>query len=119
MGQYNLVVGSLLFLVWGWYISKLLSCGREIELKEEYVSVLFTLWVVNIAGKTVSRAVRVVIDYQYDYDPWVLVDFLYDVIKSVLTSSLGLMGLGFGVICLGYIHSRYKYESNSFHDAQN
>ena len=82
------------------------------------MSILITFWSVRIVRKTLSDVVRTVIEYQYYNDLSVLLEFIYDLGKSVLTTSLGVMGLGFGLICVGYLHSRYQYQDVNFLNPQ-
>lgn len=108
-GLYNTIVGVIVFPVRIWYLAKLLSSGRKIDLKTEYPSILFTLWVPRIARIVLTRTSDTLFHYVTHSELPDILNSLYKLTFSVVNSVPGLMGLAFGLICFGYLHSRYNF----------
>lgn len=116
MGTYNAVIGALVFPIWIWYLTRLLGAGKNIELKTDYPIIMFTLWAPNVAKRLLSEVSQILFRYfTYSATPDFL-DILYDLAFMLINSVKGLMGLAFGLVCLGYLNSRYQSLDEVLHN---
>ena len=107
---YTTVLSWVVFPFWLWYLVRMLSSGRRIDLKEEYGSVLYTIWVPSVVYSTLSYFAVIVFYYLRDPSLSMLeIPVAYGL--KFVSSTLGVLGLPFGLLCYGYINSRYRFNA--------
>ncbi len=105
---YMTVLSWVVTPFWIWYLVRMLSSGRRIDLKEEYGSVLYTIWVPSIVYSTLSYF-AVIVFYYLRYQSLSMLEIPVAYGLKFVSSTLGVLGLPFGLLCYGYIHSRYHF----------
>jgi len=108
MGSYSFLIALVTYPIWLWYLRRMLSAGRKINLAEEYGSVLFTIWAISVAKMTLKRISNALL-YQSISGLADLLEFLFDYALNLIGSTVGVFGLAFALICLGYVNTRHRY----------
>ncbi len=109
-GVYSTILSLLTYPVWIWYLSQMLSSGRNVDLREDYGSILYTIWVPSVvvmsliyfSNALITQNVNGLMD---------LLDFMLTYVLKLVESSLGVFGVAFSLLCFGYVHSRYRYST--------
>lgn len=103
-GVYMMGLSNILGLVGVWFLWRMFRSGREIELKSEYGSILFTLGLTHIAIKVVGQVSNMIATSQMS-----AIDLVYGFVKDIIGISTSIFETGFALLCFGYIHSRYMF----------
>ena len=89
----------------------MLSLGRRVDLKEDYGSVIYTFWVPSIAYLTLSELVTIAYYYARFQSLSLLGNLPLTYVSRLVGSILRVLGLPIGLLCYGYLHSRYSYNT--------
>ncbi len=104
IGTYSFIMGLLIYPIWLWYLKRMLSSGKKIDLAEEYGSVLFTLWAASAARMSLSYISNAVL-WQSFSGLADLPEFIINYAIKLAESTVSVFGLAFALICFGYISS--------------
>ena len=102
-GLYSWVSSLVLIPVNLWYMWKMFEVGKKIELGTEYGRVLFTLWVPRVVVIVITSVANMILTQT------TVVDWLSYLIEDIIWSPLSVFRTPFALLCLGYIHSRYRF----------
>ncbi len=102
----NTVLGLIVYPFWLWYLFRMYSSGRNIELKEDYGSVLYTILVPTLVYLTLSHLGTMIFYYLRDPSLMMLLNLPVAYGLRFVSSTLGILGLPFALLCYGYINSK-------------
>ena len=102
----NTVLGLSVYPFWLWYLFRMYSSGRNIELKEDYGSVLYTILVPTLVYLTLSHLGTMIFYYLRDPSLMMLLNLPVAYGLRFVSSTLGILGLPFALLCYGYINSK-------------
>lgn len=89
-----------------WFLVRMLSSGRRIDLKEDYGSVIYTFWVSSVALLTLSELVSIAYYYARFQSLSMLSNLPWTYVRRLIWSTHGILGLPFALLCYGYINSK-------------
>ncbi len=92
--------------IWLWYLVRMLSSGRRIDLKEDYGSVIYTFWVSSVALLTLSELVSIAYYYARFQSLSMLSNLPWTYVRRLVGSTIGVLALPFALLCYGYIISK-------------
>lgn len=101
--SYSFVLSLVLIPVNLWYLWKMFVVGKEVELDQDYGSILFTLWVPQVVVSVLISVTNMLIHQT------AIVDLLINSVEDIIGVSIRVFGVPFALLCLGYIHSRYMF----------
>jgi hypothetical protein len=104
IGVYMTALSYVLIPVGYWFLWKMYRSGIEIELKSEYGSILYTLGVTQIVIRVIGLLSNMLATGQMN-----ILDFVSELIWDIVGVSTSVFETGFALLCLGYIHSRYRF----------
>ncbi|MCB2172462.1 hypothetical protein KQH65_06980 [archaeon] len=104
IGVYMMVLSYVLIPVSYWFLWKMYRSGIEIELKSKYGSILYTLGVTQLVIRVIGLLSNMLATGQVN-----ALDFVPELIWDIVGVSTSVFETGFALLCLGYIHSRYRF----------
>ena len=105
-GVYIWVSSLVLIPVNLWYLLKMFEIGKKVELDTEYGRVLFTLWVPRVVVIVITSVANMIVTQT------TVVNWLIYLIEDIILSPIKVFRTPFALLCLGYIHSRYRFVEN-------
>jgi len=82
---------------------KMFEIGKKVELDIEYGRALFTLWVPRVIVIVITSVANMLVNQT------TVVDWLIYLIEDIIWSPINVFRTPFALLCLGYIHSRYRF----------
>ncbi len=110
-GSYSTLLHGLSYPVWIWYLSKMLSAGRKVDLREDYGSILFTIGGHSVAVMSLISFSQAV--FNWDVNGLMdILQFMLSYVLKLIGNILGVFGIAFTLVCFGYLHSKLKLNAH-------
>lgn len=96
------------FPFWLWYMNKMLSSGKAVDLESDMGGILYTLWVPSVVLTVLNKIFNMAYDY-LRYDDFSLIfKSLQSFGVKLIMSPFGVFGLPLALLCYGYFITKYR-----------